>query len=242
MSIIKIDDFKTVDENIKTLLIDGEKIINKYDLICLDTFLASRELIRVYLTSRQIMLVNSSTIETLPFDSFDIEYVGDQPKFNKISDFLTGVIDIFFTPEKLQSYNEKKALGTFSITRKNRVPMDYVLVKSRKTAEIYQSWALFRIIYLLKNGRYGDSEASILNEMITGDFGRIDVKFIRNFGIAFVTYVLARVVIMSVTDLLWIFTILDFIAYFGVVYLAYWVYKIQKSNNERFSKYFESTK
>ncbi len=242
MGITKIDEFKTIEENLALLREEGEEILHTYQVVCLDSFFNAPEVLQMSMSQSNLYIISQDAIEKLPHESFELDYTGAEPKFTMTANILNSRISIFEEARKLKAHHDGAAIGYFTITRENAVPADYLLVKLNRTTPVYQAWAVYKILHLLKTNRYNKDELLILNEMIAGNFGNVKLDFLKKVFIVFISYLLLRVLITFVTDITFIFTILDIIAYIGVGYLAYWSFKLQNENNLRFKKYYSTVR
>lgn len=237
MSLIKIDELKSLEKNILEAISDDESLLHQYYVICLDTFFREPEIESFIITDKNLHIIREGIIEKLPYESFDLEYTGTKPRFSILEDLFDATISLSDT-EKLKSFHDKNSLGTITITREGSIPNDYILVKGNSAGKVNQSWALFKIVDLIKNNSYTQTDADILTEFIFGNFSLINKSFFKKIIIAFIIYFFLRLVITLITDILLVLTIFDIIGYLGLGYVLYWMLRTQYYNNKRFESYY----
>lgn len=241
MQRLKLDRFDTLNSLLNEKILEGEKILYRFEVVPLDYRVVDFSTPELVLTNQRLIFIYDQTLELYDFDELELEMLGGEPKFTFLQQLTERIF--YYTVENQAQIKEIHAQDGWirmSITPENAVPKDFVLREGQQIAKSYKTWAVYRMIKnIIESGTEAEKANEKLKDIVAGNFSYFNRRIMLLFIMVFVVYVIIRIIsITFLPDIVSEIILYLFMA--GSIGMLGWVIYTQERNNKRFLSIYDS--
>ncbi|MCA9374975.1 hypothetical protein KC622_01445 [Candidatus Dojkabacteria bacterium] len=192
---VKIDPLKSINDNVR-MHSDGE-VKYTFEVAPVDYIVKDYNSPKFYISEHKLIFSFDDQLEVYNLQELELEVIGSKPMFSVFQQILEGRYYYTGYGSQAASFEKLKKLDTptrFSLTEPQKVPREFYWRKSFEIGKGYQTWAMAKIIILLKNKQQVDP---LFNEMLEGEFSTFNSKTVFLFTATFAFYVLLKITLLK---------------------------------------------
>lgn len=233
---VKLDTLNTVEQNIFSLIRDGDEILYEFAVFPYDHNIMDYNSPMFYVTNWNLFFVYDEVIEVHDLAGLDLDIYGEAPKFTLWQQWFEGKFYYIRGQEaRLRSLKEAEFYSHLAMSSPNSVPKEFAVRENINIGKAYQSWAMSQLIINVKNRITRDERVV---ELLNGFFSKFNVKTVGVFIVVFVVYFLLRMLVGDFSDI--IGTVLDVVFGIVVVLMGAWTYSSGNKNLKRYEAVYNA--
>ncbi len=237
MQLFKIDQLKTVEENINILLGENDSVILSYDAVLLDHHVVDKTTPKIFVSNHYLIITYDEVVEVYLLNSLEIDFSGDYPAFNIFQQLIETRYRYDNESEAdLRKMRDSEHLLKITILEEGQIPKDILIRDGNSVKRGYQNWAIGTVI---RNHQHDIESNQLLYKMQDSLFYSFNTKTVTTFSILTVIYFLIRLILVPrVPDL--VGTIFDVIYSILLIFMGVWLVITIKNNLDKYYALFKS--
>ena len=232
---IKLDPFKTAEQNVFDHMPEGESILYEFQVVPLDYRVKDRGTPTFFVTSKSLYFVYDDLMELFQLSELEMDILGEAPKFSPWQLWFEG--KYYYAEnmgESFTSLNNSLYYSRFAMNEKGQIPKEFAIREGAMVARAYQSWAMAQTLINLKNGIAHDDRIS---ELFKGSFAKYNKTTVVTFFLVFLLYAIIKGLAGSILGVFSL--ILDVLFGLASAFMLWWIYSSFDKNLKRFKSVYD---